>query len=219
MRGRSAQAAGSLQPLPRAISAPLSPASKFRFPETETAPSRDWFSRSLSRARDRRERCRVGGARTHSSSRSRIERRDAFCHAAASSRSAAAIQASAQVASSRAVRAVRQSNDGSAAAAVSRAKVRTATAAPAERRWHAAIRYFFSSSSRCLTSRSSYFLLLGDPVGIAVPILGARQRSGLLDELPDVVARDGDALFEFGKRRRRAVGHRVSPVLDGLRQF
>jgi hypothetical protein len=40
----------------------------------------------------------------------------AFCHAAASSRSAAAILASAQVASSRAVRAVRQSNDDSAAA-------------------------------------------------------------------------------------------------------
>ena len=40
----------------------------------------------------------------------------AFCHAAASSRSAAAILASAQVASSRAVRAVRQSNDNSAAA-------------------------------------------------------------------------------------------------------
>jgi hypothetical protein len=44
------------------------------------------------------------------------------------------------------------------------------------------------------------FLLLGNPIGIAILILGAGLRSGLLDELPDVVARDGDPMFEFGKR-------------------
>jgi hypothetical protein len=44
------------------------------------------------------------------------------------------------------------------------------------------------------------FLLLGDPIGIAILILGAGLRSRLLDELPDVVARDGNALFEFDKR-------------------
>jgi len=56
-------------------------------------------------------------------------------------------------------------------------------------------------------------LLLGDPVGIAVLVLGARLRGSLLDELPNIVAGDGNALFKLGKRKRGAIGHRVSPVL------
>ena len=69
---------------------------------------------------------------------------------------------------------------------------------------YAAIRYFFSSSSRCLTSRSSSSCCWAISIRIAILILGAGLRGGLLDELPDVVARDGNALFEFGKRKRRA---------------
>src|ERR1700730_4463043 len=51
------------------------------------------------------------------------------------------------------------------------------------------------------------FILLRKPVRVALLILGPRKRRGLLDQLPDIVANNGDALFEFGKRKRAAVGH------------
>ena len=61
--------------------------------------------------------------------------------------------------------------------AVSRAKVRTA--APAERRCGACgDPLFFQQLVALLDQPVELFLLLGDPVGIAVLILGARQRSG-----------------------------------------
>ena len=79
---------------------------------------------------------------------------------------------------------------------MSRAKVRTA--APAERRCGACgDPLFFQQLVALLDQPVELFLLLGDPVGIAVLILGARQRSGLLDELSDVVARDTRAAQEI----------------------
>jgi hypothetical protein len=44
-------------------------------------------------------------------------------------------------------------------------------------------------------------ILLGKALGVARLVLGARERGGLFDELPDVVARGSDAFFEFGKRK------------------
>jgi len=76
---------------------------------------------------------------------------------------------------------------------------------------------FFLQLVALLDQPVEFFLLLGDAGDIAILILGARQRGGLLDQLPDVVTGDGDALLEFGKRKRRAIGHRVSPVLGSLR--
>ena len=76
-----------------------------------------------------------------------------------------------------------------------------AAAAPAERRCGACgDPLFFQQQLALLDQPVELFLLLGDPIRIAVLVLRAGQRGGLLDELPDVVARDGDALFEFGKR-------------------
>jgi hypothetical protein len=49
--------------------------------------------------------------------------------------------------------------------------------------------------------------LLCDAIGVAVFILGARERGRLLDQLPDIVARDRDAPVEFRKRKGRAVVH------------
>ena len=43
--------------------------------------------------------------------------------------------------------------------------------------------------------------LLRDPVRVALPILGAGVSGGLLDQLPDVVAQDGDARVELGEGR------------------
>ena len=53
--------------------------------------------------------------------------------------------------------------------------------------------------------------LLRDPVRVALLILGAGVSGGLLDQLPDVVAQDGDARIELGERRRTAVAHHVCP--------
>jgi hypothetical protein len=55
------------------------------------------------------------------------------------------------------------------------------------------------------------FALLRNPVRISILILGARECSRLLDKLPDVLANDGDVLFELSERRRTAVAHHVSP--------
>lgn len=51
-----------------------------------------------------------------------------------------------------------------------------------------------------LEQRVELGLLLGEPVGVARLVAGARRGRRLLDELADVVARDGDAVFELGKR-------------------
>jgi hypothetical protein len=55
------------------------------------------------------------------------------------------------------------------------------------------------------------FRLLRDPVGVAIFILGAGISGGLFDQLPDVVANDGDARFEFGEGRRTAVARLAFP--------
>ena len=44
-----------------------------------------------------------------------------------------------------------------------------------------------------------FVLLLGDAVGVARLVAGAGEGSGLLDQLTDVVAHDGDAVFDFRK--------------------
>ena len=46
------------------------------------------------------------------------------------------------------------------------------------------------------------FSLLRDTIRVALLILGPRKRRGLLDQLPDIVAHNGDAIFEFGERKR-----------------
>src|SRR5581483_11755414 len=53
------------------------------------------------------------------------------------------------------------------------------------------------------------FLLLRDPVRVAALVRGARGRRRLLGQLPDVVADDGDAVFEFRQRKRTVVAHGV----------
>jgi hypothetical protein len=45
------------------------------------------------------------------------------------------------------------------------------------------------------------FILLRDPIRVSIFILGAGDSGRLLDQLPDVVTRDGDALFEFRERK------------------
>ncbi len=40
--------------------------------------------------------------------------------------------------------------------------------------------------------------LLGDPVSRPLLVLAAGNRGSLLDQLPDIVTNDGDAVFEFG---------------------
>ncbi len=47
-------------------------------------------------------------------------------------------------------------------------------------------------------------------IGVAVFIRGAREGGRLLDQLPDIVAQNCDAVFEFGERKRTAVGIVVS---------
>jgi hypothetical protein len=82
-----------------------------------------------------------------------------------------------------------------------RTQVPAAAKVPAERRCGAyrGDPLFLQQQLALLDQPVELFLLLGDPVGIAVLVLGARERGSLLDELADVVARNGDALLEFGK--------------------
>src|SRR5208283_1075521 len=49
--------------------------------------------------------------------------------------------------------------------------------------------------------------LLRDAVRVALLILGARKRRGLLDQLPDIVANNGDAILDFRERKRTTVAH------------
>src|SRR5262245_8069454 len=49
--------------------------------------------------------------------------------------------------------------------------------------------------------------LLGDAVGGARLVAGAGGAGGLLDQLPDVAADDGDAILELRERERAAVTH------------
>src|ERR1700681_2282320 len=53
------------------------------------------------------------------------------------------------------------------------------------------------------------FVLLRDPVCVPFFILGARECRGLLDQLPDVLAGNGDALFKVRERKRAAGAHHV----------
>jgi hypothetical protein len=53
--------------------------------------------------------------------------------------------------------------------------------------------------------------LLRDTIGVAIFILGARECRGLFNQLPDIVASNGDAIFEFGERKQAAGAHRVFP--------
>jgi hypothetical protein len=55
------------------------------------------------------------------------------------------------------------------------------------------------------------FGLLCDPVRVSSFILGARECSGLFNQLPDVVTNNRDALFEFQERKRTTVAHDVFP--------
>src|SRR5262249_56027571 len=55
------------------------------------------------------------------------------------------------------------------------------------------------------------FGLLRDPVRVSRFILGAGERSGLFNQLADVVANNRDALFEFRERKRTTVAHDVFP--------
>lgn len=58
------------------------------------------------------------------------------------------------------------------------------------------------------------FVLLRDSVGVSRFIRSTRHRSGLLNELTDVVPNNRDAILKFRKRKRRKrtiVAHRVSP--------
>jgi len=54
------------------------------------------------------------------------------------------------------------------------------------------------------------FGLLCDAVGVAVFVLGAGEGGRLLNQLPDIVARDRDAAVDLGKRQVRSIGHGVS---------
>ena len=51
--------------------------------------------------------------------------------------------------------------------------------------------------------------LLRQTVRVALLILGARKRRGLLDQLPDIVTNNGDAILDFGERKRTTVAHHV----------
>src|SRR5580704_1983037 len=65
-----------------------------------------------------------------------------------------------------------------------------------------------------LSQSLKLFLLLRDAIGVAALVAGAGIGRGLLDELADIVARNGDAPFEFGKRKRIVVGHGVLPGVN-----
>jgi len=51
-----------------------------------------------------------------------------------------------------------------------------------------------------LDQRLQHLVLLRDAVRNALLIIGSERGRGLFGQLPDVVARDGDAGFEFRKR-------------------
>jgi hypothetical protein len=53
------------------------------------------------------------------------------------------------------------------------------------------------------------FVLLRDAIGVAVLVLGARNRCRHFNQLPDVVARNGDAPLELGERKSRGGAHDV----------
>ncbi len=64
-------------------------------------------------------------------------------------------------------------------------------------------------------------LLLGDAVGVALLVAGARIGGGLFDQLADVVARDGDAALDVRQRQYVVVAHvtglRLMPMRRGRR--
>jgi hypothetical protein len=72
-------------------------------------------------------------------------------------------------------------------------------------------RLFLQERISLLDQLFKLLTLLRNPIRIAILILGARVCSRLLDKLPDVLANDGDVLFELSERRRTAVAHHVSP--------
>jgi hypothetical protein len=58
---------------------------------------------------------------------------------------------------------------------------------------------------------SNLFIVLRDSIRVALVILGARKRRGLLHRLPDIVTHNGDAIHKFRERMRTTVGHYVFP--------
>src|SRR6202451_3205035 len=58
-----------------------------------------------------------------------------------------------------------------------------------------------------LLQRLKLFILLRQTIRVALFILGARKRRGLLDQLPDIVAHNGDAILDFRERKRTTVAH------------
>ena len=75
-------------------------------------------------------------------------------------------------------------------------------------------RSFLQQRVSLLDQRFKLFRLLRDPVRVAIFILGARECGGLLDQLPDILAGDGDALFELGESK---VNCRCSSCLSRVR--
>ena len=64
-----------------------------------------------------------------------------------------------------------------------------------------------SAAHRALWQPFKLFVLLGDPIGVSRFVLGAGERGRLFNQLPDVVARDGNAPVEFRERKRAGVAH------------
>ena len=52
-----------------------------------------------------------------------------------------------------------------------------------------------------------FFILPRDAIGIALFVARARIGRRLFDQLPDIVAGNSDAVFQFGERKRAAVAH------------
>src|SRR5262249_13013922 len=62
-----------------------------------------------------------------------------------------------------------------------------------------------------LVERVELGLLLGEAVGVACLVARAGRSRRLLDQLPDVVAHDGDAVVELIERQRAVIGHAFTP--------
>jgi hypothetical protein len=70
---------------------------------------------------------------------------------------------------------------------------------------------FLQQRIALLDQRLKLFILLRDTIRVALFILGARKRRGLLDQLPDIVTNNGDAILDFRERKRTTVAHHVFP--------
>ena len=70
-----------------------------------------------------------------------------------------------------------------------------------------AIASFLQQRIALLDQPIELFILLRETIRVALLILGPRKRRGLLDQLPDIVANNRDAILDFGERKRTTVGH------------